>query len=74
MEGCAEVTGYGCLEVERFPCYRMMESQPESMQTHAVTGVVLVTILAVTNHWVPDVRHVDADLVLASREQVQEQQ
>lgn len=71
VESGAEVTGDGRLEVERLACHRMMEGQTEGMQTHATARIFLTAILAVTHHGMTDVGHMDTDLVLAARLQMQ---
>ena len=43
------------------------------MQTHATAGIILTAILAIAHNWMTDVSHVDANLVLAPCEKMQEQ-
>ena len=43
------------------------------MQTHAATGIILTAILAIAHYGMTDVSHVDANLILAPCEQMQEQ-
>lgn len=74
MKGGAKIARDGCLKLHWLACNRMVERQPEGMQTHACAWVVLVPILAVTHHGMANVGHVDTDLVLAPGEQVQEEQ
>ncbi len=52
----------------------MMERQTEGVQTHAAARIILMTIFAIAHRGMTDVCHVDADLVLATREQMQEKQ
>ena len=52
----------------------MVESQTESVQTHAAARIILAAVFSITHHRVTDVGHVDTNLVLTPGEQVEEQQ
>ena len=74
MQCCTEITRNGSFKYHGLASDRMMESQTKGMQAHATARVVLMAILAVTHHRVTNIGHVNTNLVLASREQMQEQQ
>ena len=74
MQCCTEITRNGSFKYHGLASDRMMESQTEGMQAHATARVVLMAILAVTHHGVTDVSHMDTNLILAARQQMQEKQ
>ena len=74
MERRAEVTRDGGLEVERLSRHGMVKRQAEGMQTHALARIILMAIFTIAHYGMSQIGHVDTNLVLAAREQVQEQQ
>ena len=74
MQRGTKVTRDGGLKIQCLACYRMMESQAESVQAHAAARVILAAVLAIANYRMANVGHVDTYLILASCQQVKKKQ
>ena len=60
-----EIIGNGGIESDNLPCDGMDEAEHCGMQGYSLDGAWVTAILAVAAHWIAQVVHVNANLVLS---------